>query len=112
VNILIDAQLPPSLARMLMSAGHQARHVREVGLRNATDRTIWDYAVRERAVIVTKDEDFALRRLHVSDGPTIVWLRIGNSSTSALQRRLMPLLPEIERMATMGDVVIEVRWRC
>jgi predicted nuclease of predicted toxin-antitoxin system len=64
--------------------------------------------VRERAVIVTKDEDFALRRLHVSDGPTIVWLRIGNSSTSALQRRLMPLLPEIERKVTMGDAVIEI----
>jgi predicted nuclease of predicted toxin-antitoxin system len=109
VNILIDAQLPPSLARMLTNAGHQAKHVREVGLRNATDGVIWDYAVRERAVIVTKDEDFALRRLHVSDGPTIVWLRIGNSSTPALQRRLMPLFPEIERMVTMGDGVIEVR---
>jgi len=59
VNILIDAQLPPSLARLLVAAGHQARHVREVGLRDAPDPAIWDYAVREGAVILTKDEDSA-----------------------------------------------------
>jgi predicted nuclease of predicted toxin-antitoxin system len=109
VNILIDAKLPPSLGQLLTSACHQARHVREVALRNATDPVIWDHATREGAVIFTKDEDFALRRLHASAGTTIVWLRVGNSSTSALQRWLIPLLPEIERMVAMGDAVIEVR---
>jgi len=109
VNILIDAQLPPSLGRLLTSAGHQANHVREVGLRSASDPAIWDYAVREGAVIFTKDEDFALRRLHATAGPTIVWLRVGNSSAQALRRWLMPLLPEIERMVAAGDEVIEVR---
>jgi predicted nuclease of predicted toxin-antitoxin system len=109
VNVLIDAQLPPSLVRLLTSAGHQARHVREVGLRNATDPLIWDYAVRETAVIFTKDEDFARRRLHAAAGPTVIWLRVGNSSTSALRRWLVPLLPEIERAVVRGDAVIEVR---
>ena len=109
MNILIDAQLPPSLARLLTSAGHKTRHVREVGLRSASDSAIWDYAVREDAVLFTKDEDFALRRLHAEAGPTIVWLRVGNSSTLALQKWLMPLLSEIERMVADGEVLIEVR---
>jgi len=61
------------------------------------------------AVIFTKDEDFALRRLHAQTGPTVVWLRIGNSSNLALQRWLMPLLPEIERMVATGEVLIELR---
>jgi len=109
VKVLIDAQLPPSLARLLTTAGHQATHVREVGLRAATDPVIWSYARREGAVIFTKDEDFALRRLHAPTGPTIVWLRIGNCSTEVLRQRLMPLLPQIERMVATGDSVVEVR---
>ncbi len=109
MNILIDAQLPPTLASLLTSVGHQAHHVEEIGLREATDPAVWDHAVREGAVIFTKDEDFALRRLHAQTGPTVVWLRIGNSSNLALQRWLMPLLPEIERMVATGEVLIELR---
>jgi len=109
VNILIDAQLPPALASLLVGAGHQARHVAEVGLRDATDRAVWDHAVREGAVIFTKDEDFALRRLRAQSGPTVVWLRVGNSSNLALRRWLMPLLSQIERMVAAGEPLIEVR---
>ena len=58
MKILIDAQLPPALAALLVGAGHQARHVAEVGLRDATDPAVWDHALRERAVIFAKDEDF------------------------------------------------------
>ena len=109
MNILIDAQLPPALASLLVGAGHQARHVAEVRLRDATDPAVWDYAVREGAVICTKDEDFALRRLRQQTGPMVVWLRVGNSSNLALQRWLMPLLSEIERMVAAGEALIEVR---
>lgn len=72
MKILIDAQLPPGLAPLLVRFGHQAMHVADIGLRNATDTSLWDWAVQERAVIFTKDEDFALRRLRRQDGPTIV----------------------------------------
>ena len=81
MNFLIDAQLPPALASMLAAAGNRAVHVREVGLRDAIDRRIWDYAIREGAVVLTKDEDFAQRRSHTATGPTIVWLRVGNVAT-------------------------------
>jgi predicted nuclease of predicted toxin-antitoxin system len=109
VNILVDAQLPPALAALLVGAGHQARHVADVGLHDATDPAVWDHAVREGALIFTKDEEFALRRLREQTGPTVVWLRVGNSSNLALQRWLMPLLSKIERMAAAGETLIEVR---
>ena len=109
MNFLVDAQLPPALTRILAAAGHRALHVREIGLRDATDRLIWDYAVREGAVVITKDEDFAHRRLHTATGPTIVWLRVGNATTNALRTWLTPLLPEIERLIGMGEGVIELR---
>jgi predicted nuclease of predicted toxin-antitoxin system len=60
-------------------------------------------------VILTKDEDFAARRLRESHGPTIIWLRIGNCSRAALLRWLSPLLASIEALVAAGDGVIEVR---
>ena len=109
MNILIDAQLPPALVRLLTDAGHQARHVAEVGLREAPDPAVWDHAIRQDDVIFTKDEDFALRRLRAQSGPVVVWLRVGNCSTPALRKWLLPLLSEIERMVADGETLIEVR---
>ena len=109
MNILIDAQLPPGLVQLLTDAGHQARHVTEVGLREAPDPAVWDHAVGQDPVIFTKDEDFASRRLRSRAGPVVVWLRVGNCSTPALRKWLTPLLDDIERMIADGEVLIEVR---
>jgi predicted nuclease of predicted toxin-antitoxin system len=109
VKILIDAQLPPGLKLLLAEAGHQAHHLVDVGLRDADDAQLWEYAVQEEAVILTKDEDFASRRLREPDGPTIIWLRVGNCSRAALLRWLGPLLVSIEALVAAGERVIEVR---
>jgi len=41
VNFLVDAQLPPGLARWLADQGHSADHVNDVGLAGAEDSVIW-----------------------------------------------------------------------
>jgi predicted nuclease of predicted toxin-antitoxin system len=109
VKILIDAQLPPGLKPLLTQAGHEAYHVVEVGLRDAGDAQLWGYAVREQMVILTKDEDFAARRLREPHGPIVVWLRVGNCSRAALVRWLIPLLGSIDALVQAGERVIEVR---
>ena len=75
LKILIDAKLPPGRKVMLAAAGHQANHVVDVGLRDAADAQVWEYSARERIAVLTKDEDFAARRLREPQGPTIIWLR-------------------------------------
>ena len=57
MRFLVDAQLPPALARSLDAHGHSAEHVADVGLLSADDRDIWVYASGVGAAIVTKDED-------------------------------------------------------
>ena len=42
---LVDAQLPPALAKWITSQGHSASHVFDVGLEGADDRTIWTRAI-------------------------------------------------------------------
>ena len=109
MRFLVDAQLPPALARTLAGEGHQAEHLEDVGLRHAEDTAVWDYAVRHQAVLLTKDEDFVERFRRRADGPVIVWLRIGNSSRKALLAWLMPSLPAIVERIQAGDRLIELR---
>jgi hypothetical protein len=59
MRFLVDAQLPPALARWLAAKGHEAEHVADRRRGAATDSAIWDYALEAAAAIVTKDEDFA-----------------------------------------------------
>ena len=72
-------QLPPALARWLAANGHTAEHVADRKLEAASDSAIWDYAVREAAAIITKDEDFALRKALSDTGPAVVWIRLQNT---------------------------------
>ena len=58
MRFLVDAQLPPALARWLTERGHDAFHVFDVGMGRAGDQEIWNHAAAINAVIVTKDEDF------------------------------------------------------
>ncbi len=45
----IDAQLPPALAQFIANTfGVEATPVRDLGLRDATDRSIFDKATRQR----------------------------------------------------------------
>jgi predicted nuclease of predicted toxin-antitoxin system len=94
---------------VLEQLGHDAEHVRNVGLRNAADSAVWDFAMVEGAAILTKDEDFAARRLREANGPVVVWLRVGNCSRAALVRWLVPLVGSIQRLVEAGETLIEVR---
>lgn len=109
MHFVVDAQLPPALARLLGDLGHTAEHVAEIGLRDADDSPIWEYVLKKQAVIVTKDEDFAHRHGQSRIAPVVVWLRIGNTSRRALLQWFEPLLPQIVELIEKGDRLVEVR---
>ena len=109
MKFVVDAQLPPALARALREAGHDVQAVRELGLREAEDSDIWDYALANHVAVITKDQDFAERLLASRSAPVIVWLRIGNTSHRALLAWLLPLWPEVISRIESGDNLIEVR---
>ena len=109
MNFVIDAQLPPVLARWITAQGHHATHVFDVALQAADDGPIWEYARSEKAVIVSKDEDFVDRWL-LSDRPVaLIWIRKGNCSNQALLAWLEPLWPDIVMRLEQGEQLIELR---
>jgi predicted nuclease of predicted toxin-antitoxin system len=109
VNFLVDAQLPPALALWLIQQGHSAAHVGDLGLREAEDTEIWNYAFSTGTIIVTKDEDFAERTTRTTSGPVIVWLRLGNATNRALMLWLVLRWAEIIVLLDAGNRLIEVR---
>jgi predicted nuclease of predicted toxin-antitoxin system len=104
---LVDAQLPPALAEALRQAGREAVHVIDLGLLAATDQRIWDEAISHSAVLVTKDRDFPLRRAARNDGPTILWVRVGNTSNRQLIELVLSALPTIANAIDRDEAVIE-----
>jgi predicted nuclease of predicted toxin-antitoxin system len=63
-----------------------AEHVNDIGLGDATDRTLWRYAIEHVSVLVTKDEDFSDMLLLSGSSPVVVWIRVGNTRRQALLR--------------------------
>jgi predicted nuclease of predicted toxin-antitoxin system len=59
--------------------------VREVGLRDADDTAIWEYAKQHDLVIISKDSDFKQRSLLYGSPPKFVWIRLGNCSVHAIE---------------------------
>ena len=107
-RFLVDAQLPPALARWLSAAGHEAEHVADRGLQSASDQAVWDHATSSDAVLVTKDEDFASRLLVEGSGPVIVWVRLGNTRTRDLLGWFEARLDQVEAALERGERLIEL----
>lgn len=108
MRFLIDAQLPPALARWLTEQGHEAAHVVDVGLVDADDRVIWDHALSSGAVIVSKHEDFRARRSMNTQGPAVVWIRFGNASRRDTLRWFGTVFPDVLAALTRGDTLVEI----
>jgi predicted nuclease of predicted toxin-antitoxin system len=111
MRFLVDAQLPPALARFLEAHGCEAKSARDVGLREAEDATIWSFALAGKWIVVTKDEDFAERTIRVPSGPQVLWLRIGNSTNRVLFAWLEPLLPQALLDLQAGHRLVELTRR-
>lgn len=109
MRFLIDAQLPPALARLLNDRAHVAEHVNDVGLGQSPDRDLWRYALEHGAVIVTKDEDFANMAILGGNAPTVVWVRIGNTRRAALLAWFEPLIDDVISLIEAGNRLIELR---
>jgi predicted nuclease of predicted toxin-antitoxin system len=59
--------------------------VRLVGLADAADRAMWEYAKANGFVLVSLDSDFAEMAALLGPPPKVIWLRCGNQPTAVLE---------------------------
>jgi len=107
-RFLVDAQLPPALARKIAAMGHEAEHLLDLGLLESSDSQIWDYALSCGAVIITKDEDFAIRASVSKASPSIVWIRIGNCPNARLLAWFEKEIPTVIAALSAGSSLVEI----
>ena len=64
---------------------HDAKAVREAGLRDADDRTIFEAARSAGAIVISKDIDFVELVSRLGSPPKLIWLTCSNVSNDALR---------------------------
>jgi predicted nuclease of predicted toxin-antitoxin system len=90
MRFLIDNALSPQLAVALGNAGYDVLHVRDVGLRDASDETIMRFAATENRIVVSADTDFGtLLALRQESLPSVVLFRKGSPRTPPQQSALL-----------------------
>jgi predicted nuclease of predicted toxin-antitoxin system len=76
VRFLIDNNLSPLLAETLNAAGHDAMHVRDLGLHAATDQVVLEQARSDDRVLISADTDFGALLARSRDAePSILMIR-------------------------------------
>ncbi len=113
MKFLIDNALSPLIAESLRAAGHDAIHVREVGLQAEDDAVIFDRAVTEDRIIISADTDFGfILSSRTAPKPSLLLFRKGAEHRPQLQIELLLInLPSIATALDSGSVVVFERTR-
>jgi predicted nuclease of predicted toxin-antitoxin system len=103
VRLLLDENLSERLVRTLAPRFPDSLHVRTVRMGGASDSDIWNLAVRESCVLVTRDEDFVSLSVVRGPPPKVVWLNVGNTRADAITRLMLGSADAIEGFVAHPD---------
>ncbi|MGZ8243050.1 DUF5615 family PIN-like protein [Methylomagnum sp.] len=107
--IWIDAQVSPIIAPWLSeNFDIEAKAVRELGLRDASDMQIFEAAKRAGAAVFTKDSDFLEIQDRLGSPPQIIWVTCGNTSNARLKEILSIAMPQAIELLRRGEPVVEI----
>ena len=107
-----DAHLSPALAPWCRAAfGVEAAPLRDLGLRDAEDATIFAEARAVGAVLITKDSDFVDLVTRHGPPPQIIWLTCGNTTNAALRGILASAWLQVAELLAAGEPLIEISGR-
>ena len=84
MRLLFDQNVSYRVVKKLKSILPDAIGVREIGLYNADDYQIWEYALKNEYMVVTFDKDIPAIESVRGFPPKIIWLRTGNLRNSAV----------------------------
>lgn len=97
----------PALRRIIAKRGHEAVHVRDLGLATADDPIIFDRAAIEDRILVAQDTDFGtILALRQATRPSVILFRSQIKSTTSLIALLLANLSEIAADLMAGAVVV------
>jgi predicted nuclease of predicted toxin-antitoxin system len=84
MKLLFDQNLSFKLCQDIADLFPGSDHVRGLGLSEADDRTIWNYARANSFTVVSQDADFADMAMLLGLPPKVIWLRAGNQPSAII----------------------------
>lgn len=108
MRFLIDNALSPFLSKKLSELGHDAVHVREYDLGSASDKVIFERALKEDRVIVSADTDFGmLLSIWKYKKPSFILFRRGTDRNPVKQFELIKNnYDRIKKYLEDGSIVV------
>jgi predicted nuclease of predicted toxin-antitoxin system len=107
MRFLLDINLPPAMAEWLRPEGHDAAHIREIGLGSLPDHEIFARAADEARIVVTLDLDVGkIAGLAGATGATVVLLRLRMARQDYLRQRLHAAIAEAAETLESGAAVV------
>jgi len=109
MKLLFDQNLSHRLLTELGDLFPGSLHVRMLGLTEADDLQIWNYAKSHNLVIVTQDSDYADWNKLRGAPPKIIWLRCGNTTVDQMHLKMRSSAGRIQTLESELDIeVIEI----
>ena len=107
MRFLVDNALSPALAALLTEAGHDAVHVRLLGMQHTQDIEIFERAAADDRVVVSADTDFGtLLATRSARKPSVVQFRgPGSRKPDTLARALLSNLSQFSEALESGSIV-------
>lgn len=84
MKLLLDENVSEAVVQQIADLFPGSTHIKSVGLKEAEDSTVWDWAKRHEFTIVSKDADFHQRAILFGHPPKFIWLRVGNCPTNLI----------------------------
>lgn len=103
MKLLLDENLSRRIVPFIQDIYPQSTQVALIGLEQANDKTIRQYAIDNDFVIVTKDADFYEMSMLYGQPPKIVWLKMGNQSKATTIKTLQNHSIAIEQALIHDD---------
>jgi predicted nuclease of predicted toxin-antitoxin system len=108
MKLLFDQNISFRLIHKISDLFPEATQVRELGLENATDLEIFEFAVKNDYTIVTFDSDFCDLNILKGFPLKIIWLRTGNTTTKNLEIFFRKRFDLIEAFMNEKNACLEI----
>ena len=106
IRILLDQGLPRGTAKILCREQWDVVHTGDIGLAQASDREIIDFAQREDRIIITLDADFhAILAVENASSPSVIRIRQEGLKAVQLSDLIKSIWPTVQSQLEAGALV-------